>query len=159
MVKANKQLKREIEERKPAEMVLQWSKREWEETFNAISDWVCLVDLDSRILKTNVAGEKFVSVPTEQAYGQTCCKLLHGSDKPIAGCPIQRMLETHQRETVELQTREGLWLTVTADPVTDKEGQVAGGVLITRDITDRKQVEEALRRSENLLRTLINATK
>ena len=158
-MKANKQLKREIEERKPAEMVLQRSKREWEETFNAISDWVCLVDLDSRILKTNVAGEKFVSVPTEQAYGQTCCKLLHGSDKPIAGCPIQRMLETHQRETVELQTREGLWLTVTADPVTDKEGQLAGGVLITRDITDRKQVEEALRRSENLLRTLINATK
>ena len=134
-------------ERKRAEKALQRSKAELEKTFDAISDWVCLTDLDSRILRTNIGGEKFVNVPADEMFGQTCCKLVHGSDKPIAGCPLQRMLETHQRETVELQTADGSWLMVTADPVTDKEGQLVGAVHITRDVTDRKQTEEVLSES------------
>jgi len=40
-------------ERKKAEEVLQRSKQEWENTFNAISDWVVLLDLKGRILRTS----------------------------------------------------------------------------------------------------------
>ena len=137
----------DVTEHRLEEEDLHQSNGEWEKAFNSISDWVCLIDLNSRILRTNIGGEKFVNVPADEMFGQTCCKLVHGSDKPIAGCPLQRMLETHQRETVELQTADGSWLMVTADPVMDKEGQLVGAVHITRDVTDRKQTEEALSES------------
>ena len=125
-----------------AEKALRRSKQEWEETFNAISDWVVLIDLKGRILRTNHAGEEFVGVPLAGIVGQTCCKLLHGSDTPLPGCPLLKMLQTGQNETMELQLPDSnRWFAITVDPVRDEKGTLVGAVHVTRDITGRKLFE------------------
>ena len=134
-------------EKRRMEEALRRSKREWETTFDAMADWVSLLDLDARILRTNRAGEELMGVPLSEIIGQTCCKSVHGSDRPIPGCPLQRMLHTHQRETAEFQMPDGnRWLTITVDPVMDQDGNLFRAVHIVRDITDRKQAEEEIRR-------------
>jgi hypothetical protein len=47
--------------------------------------------------------------------------LVHGSDTPLPGCPLLKMLETGRCETKELQVPDGSrWLMITADPVVDE---------------------------------------
>ncbi len=139
-------------EKRRVEEALRRSKKEWESTFDAMSDWVSLVDLEARILRTNRVGEELVGMPLAEMIGQTCCKLVHGADEPIPGCPLQKMLHTHQRETAELQMPDGnRWLTITVDPVMDEEGNLFRAVHVVRDITERKRAEEALQRSERQL--------
>ena len=139
----NEQLKEEIKERKQAEKTVQLGKREWESTFDAMSDWVSLIDIKYRILRSNRAGEKFVDLPTEETIGQTCCEVLHGTQEPLPGCPMQKMLQTHQRESVDLYVKEmNQWLRIVVDPVMDKDGNLVRAVHIVRDITELKKIEE-----------------
>ena len=137
---------RDITNRKRTEEALQRSEKEWESTFNTMSDWVALLDLESRILRTNRAGEEFSGTPMPEIVGQTCCKLVHGTDEPLPGCPLQKMLRTHQREILEIQLPgKHLWVIVTVEPVMDENGNLIGAVHIVRDITEHKRAEEELR--------------
>ena len=72
---------------------------EWETTFNAISDWICLISPDGRILKTNNAIESLIGFPADQAIGRNCFELVHGSLSPIASCPRHAMLQSRRRES------------------------------------------------------------
>lgn len=122
-------------------------KHEWEATFDAVGDWISLLDLEGHILRTNRAGAQFAGVPLPKMIGQTCCQLTHGSEVPIPECPLQKMCRTHQREAMELAASDGdRWLMVTVDPVIDAGGNLVGAVHIVHDITARKRAEEALAR-------------
>jgi PAS domain S-box-containing protein len=132
------------------EDIPQRSKEDWENAFNAISDWVAITDLKGRILRTNTIAEKFTGVAMSEIVGQSCCKLFHGSEKPILGCPLQKMLHTRQRESAELQVPgSNRWLLVSADPLLDQAGNLAGAVHITRDITERRRAEQLLRKERD----------
>lgn len=142
---------RDISERKQIEKAIQLSKREWVSTFDAMSDWVSLIDLKYRILRTNRSGEKFVGVPLGEMIGQTCYNLVHGTEEPIPECPLQKMLQTHQREVADLHVQEGnRWLRITVDPVKDEDGNLVKAVHIVRDITGLKKMEDERLKSMKL---------
>ena len=69
---------------------------------------------------------------------------------PIADCP------THSRE-VRLTARNGgvVWTLMNVSPLHNEEGEVAGVLTMVVDITTRMTAEEALRRSEQRLKTII----
>jgi len=118
------------------------AEREWETTFNTMSDWISLIDQERRIQRTNHGGDKLVGVPPPQIVGQVCCKLLHGAEEPIAGCPFEKMMETHDQEIVECNIPEtDRWLRITVDPVMDEHGELIGAVHIVREITDQKKMQ------------------
>ena len=47
---------------KKAEKTQQFSEHWWEDTFNAISDWIVLTDIEGRIIQTNQSGEKYTKI-------------------------------------------------------------------------------------------------
>jgi len=150
----------ELTKHKNADEKLYKARADWEKTFDAISDWVAMTDLKGRILRTNRSGEDFTSISSAQIVGQSCCKLVHGSDNHVPGCPLQKMIHTHQRESAELKVPDtNRWLLVTIDPVTDKEGNLVGAVHITRDINNNKKVEEALKRERDFAENLFKTTQ
>ena len=123
----------------------------WESTFNAVEDAICIIDNDQRIVRCNKAMQKFSESETESIIGKYCYQVVHGTEQPIAECPVRKMQLTHQHESAEVSER-GLWFDVTADPLFGSDKQLYGAVHIVRNITDRKKTEEALNANYSLLR-------
>jgi len=139
----------DITERKQAEEALAASARKWQITFEAISDAICLLDNNFKILQCNRAMMDLLGKPADEIIGGTCWKLVHGTDGPIDGCPILRMKETLRPEILILPQGDR-WLEVSVFPVLDEAGGLGGAVHIISDITAAKQAEEQLLRLNRL---------
>lgn len=140
---------RDITSRKVAEQALRAAERQWQATFDAIGDTICLLDAEGRILTCNHAFERLVG-DVANPCGCLCHRALHHTDQPIAECPVVRMRQSKRRETSTI-AREGRHLAITADPILNSSGDVVGAVHITVDVTTRVQAEQALARHREQL--------
>ena len=129
-----------------ADSLFSEDEKEWSSILDSASDWVCLLDTNHRIIRTNLAVKKITGLSPSEVIGQICCKIAHGSEKPLPGCPLKKMLLSRKRESLEIQIPDSdRWLKVTVDPVTDDKGNIVGAVHIVSDITERKKSEEDLK--------------
>ena len=140
---------------KRIEKALLASAQQWQRTFDAVGDAVCLQSVEGRILRCNTAMANLLGKSFDEIKGRACWELMHGTSEPIEGCPIVRMRETHHRETF-IVPRGDRWLECSADPLLDENSNLIGAVHIISDITERKQAEEALRESQERYRALVN---
>lgn len=132
----------------------QSNRKEWEKTFDAIDDWICIIDLESRIYRSNLTAEKLFGLKIQKIIGQKCCSLAHGIDASIKECPLPKMIKTGKRESSELQIKDGTWMLITVDPLFNDKGDMTGAVHIARDINKRIAFQDE---RECLLKELKNA--
>lgn len=132
-----------------------------EPAFNAIEDWVCIIDTQFTILRSNQAVEKHFNIPVNQVLGTYCHTLVHKSKVPVPDCPLPRMLASGKRESAKIELPDGRWLMVTLDPIRDKRGRILSAVHITRDIThemllrnERKALVKELKKALGRIKTL-----
>ena len=132
---------------------LKLAKEEWERTFNAIPDYIAILDNNHNIVRANMAMAHLVKQSTQSIIGQKCYTLMHGTDCPVEGCPHAALLQDGRWHTASLFEKTlGAYLDVTTSPIFDKEHNLLGSVHIARDITDKKNIEEELRSlTQNLL--------
>jgi len=129
-------------ERKRAEETIRCAEVEWASTFDAMSDWICLLDTEARIIRSNGIGQKYTQMSPAEMVGKTCCKLVHGSPGPLPGCPLLETLASGERASTELVMGDGdTTLAVTTDPILGEDGKTVGAVHIVRDITDLRRTE------------------
>ncbi|MDR3633045.1 MAG: response regulator [Isosphaeraceae bacterium] len=127
-----------------AEEAAHLTVRQWQATFDAISDGVVLLDGDGKVVRINQAMERMLEIFPSEPIGKSFHELLNIAPSR-AGSPFVRMLESGVRENVELK-REERWFRVAVDPVSNQDGKRQGAVCIISDITDRRRMEEELRR-------------
>lgn len=91
-------------------------------------------------------------------WGEKHPCFLPGQTTPldVADMPIMHALRGEPTEQVELLMKsparpDGIWLSVTGRPLHAQDRSIRGSILVIRDITARKQAEEALRRSNDEL--------
>ena len=121
-------------------------------------DAIYVKDLDSRWLMANAAVLRIVGKTAEQVSGKTDLELY--ADPEIGQAILDNdrsVLERGDARAFEelADTPEGrrVFLSIKA-PRRDAEGTIIGLVGISRDITERKRIEEALRQSEQKYRYL-----
>jgi PAS domain S-box-containing protein len=148
------ELEKEAIERK--EKARKDSNLQWRTTFDAICDAVCLLDEQGTILTCNRAMSRLVKKPLQEIAGRKCWEVVHGTSKPIEGCPIVRMQKTLRRETMLLPIGNR-WFNVAVDPLLDDEGKLAGAAHIITEITQIKQSEETVQASEERLDAMLRS--
>jgi PAS domain S-box-containing protein len=145
----------DITERKRAEEALQASETEKKSILNAISDVVVFQDKSLSIRWANEAAARSVGKTPQELVSGHCYELWHGQSEPCERCPVLRAQETGSSAGGIMPTPDGRWWEITAKPVCDIDEKIVGAMEIARDITERKQAEEALRESEERYRTLV----
>ncbi|MCL1474229.1 response regulator [Argonema antarcticum] len=128
--------------------------KEWQTTFDAMSDSVCLLDRQGKVMRCNKAMTQLLLKSETEISDRFHQELMQPILGSIEVTPFDRIQETLCRESIEIQSVDR-WFSVTADPIFD-EGQVfTGAVYIVADITNRVRAEEALKSSEERFRMLL----
>jgi len=135
------------------------ARKEWEDTFNAVSDPVMLLDPGFRVLRANKSAADFLGVSPGDAAGMICYQHIHCTEQPIYDCPHRKLLADHQVHTAEIyEPRVDKYFSVTVYPLTDAVGRLVSAVHYARDITIRKKAEESLREAEAKYRIVADNT-
>ncbi len=124
------------------------------------TDAVFVKDLEGRYLTINEAGARLV--------GKTVGEILGKDDRELFSADTARQIMDADRKTMaagrtltyeETATAAGVTRVYlsTKGPYRDNEGNVIGLIGISRDITARKQAEEALQKSEAKVRAILEA--
>ncbi len=159
-----------ISEYKLIENSLQQQTNILQMILDKMSEAVIVADEQEKFIVFNAAAERmFGSGATDtksQQWSQQYGLFLPDQVTPIAAqdLPLTQAVKGEKVNNLEMfvrhaQAPDGLWILVSGRPLVDARGVLKGGVVVCRDITERKQAEEALRKSEAQLRQKATALK
>ncbi len=138
-----------ISERRKAESAVMQAKQDWENTFNTITDMVTIHDKDFNIIRANKSAEILLGLPSLIKNEAKCFQFYHGADSPPGACPSCKCLLT--LEPVDFEVFEphlNKYLEIRAIPRFDKNKSLSGLIHVVRDITERKKIEDEIRRAK-----------
>ena len=135
----------------------------YRELVEAITDYaIYMLDPSGIVTSWNAGAQRFKGYTAREIIGQHFSRFYTEQDR-ATGLPA-RALEISAREgKFEAEgwrlRKDGtrFWAHVVIDPIRDNAGRLIGFAKITRDLTERRAAEEALRRSEQQFRLLIQS--
>jgi len=134
-----------------------------ETVINSIHEAISIIDIrDYTIIGVNQKFLEDLGLEEKDVIGRPCYEVTHRTGKPCLPpddiCPIIDAKETGRHTVVEhvhYRADGGkIYVEVSASPIKDRHGNVVQVVHIARDITERKNAEEELRKSHEELRNL-----
>ncbi len=161
--KANEQLQLEVQEREYVENALSAERNLLHAVIDAIPDDIFVKNEEGRFILANRTLARFFGVESpEDIIGKT--------DGDFFPQKMAAQFETEEQMIVQsgqkMVDREGLfisqetgmprWVLTAKVPLCNADEQIIGIVGVNRDITERKQAEQAFIEEHNLLRTLID---
>lgn len=151
------------------EAALQTSEEIFQDLIQNLKVGVLLQGPDSEILMSNSAALELLGLQEDQLLGKTSFdpnwRVIHedGSPFPAETHPVPLAIATRKPiHNVVMgvhrpQCNDLIWLLVNADPQLTPDGEIRQVICTFSDITERKQMEEALSKSEIRHRALVNA--
>lgn len=134
-------------------------------TLASIGDAVITTDTNSRITYLNAVAETLTGWTQRDAAGlplDTIFRIVNEETRSTVENPVTRALREGlvvglANHTV-LITKNGAERPIddSAAPIRDERGNIVGCILVFRDIANRRRSEEALRRSEERVRSVVN---
>jgi len=152
--KANVLLKDEITEHKKAKAELQ----KYEILISEISDLPYICDTKGNIVFVNYMFNKLTGHKREEFLGKSFAPLFDEESQKIAIDVYKRTLQGESPQ-YELYFKEtGVLCEYKNHPLKDESGKIIGIIGTARDITERKRMEESLRKTNQTLRAMILAS-
>jgi len=145
----------DITTRKESEEELKKSEFEKSLILNSTSEHIVYQDPNHTILWANKAAADSVNEEVGNLSGRKCYEIWHHRHEPCENCPVSEAINTGRFQEGEVQTPDGRWWYIRANPVKDLNGNLIGIVEVTADITARKKTEGELKKSEEKYRTLV----
>ncbi len=121
---------------------------------------VVLLDPKGRVASWNVGAERLFGYSRDQILGQSLAVLYPDADRARAHKNLEAAVAQgrHEEEGWRLRsTGERFFANVVWNPLSDELGRPYGFAVVTRDITERRRMEDALRTSAERLRLALDA--
>jgi PAS domain S-box-containing protein len=156
---ANRGVVIDITERKRLEQALAAEKERLEVTLRSTGDGVISTDLEGKVMFLNRVAEELTGWTQEEAVGKPLREVFHIIDersRKQVGNPVEKVLKTGRIigliNHAVLISRDGTERIIadSGAPVRDEEGNLFGVVMVFRDITEIRKLEEEVQKVEKL---------
>ena len=148
----------ELIERKRADEALRASEERFRHMVEGVKDYaIHMVDLDGRVITWNNGAERMTGYSSQEILGQHLSLLYEPRDvesgKPERGLEEAAAAGRFEDEGWRVR-KDGsrFWANVIITALKDEAGKLRGFVKVTRDMSERRRAEEALRASEERFR-------
>ncbi|MFA5350885.1 MAG: PAS domain S-box protein [Candidatus Omnitrophota bacterium] len=159
----NENLRKEIKDRVKIEEELLNAGTFLHGVFSSIQDGLSVLDTEMNVLRVNPTKEKW-HAHNMPLVGKKCYFAFHGGNQPCDECPVEetiRTLKPSYKITAFHDKDKNIlgYLDLYSFPMFDEKTKKLIGVIeYARDITKRKNAEEALQISEERFRTIADFT-
>lgn len=153
----------DITKRKRMAEVLQHERDLLRMLIDNIPDTIYFKDTAGRFTMINQAQAEMLGLDdAEEAIGRTDFDYFTAEHAQDAYADEQKIVTSGQAvdgkiERVRRADGEFRWVTITKIPIKNRAGEVVGVAGISRDITERKEAQDALRRSKALFQSLVES--
>lgn len=152
---------RDISERKKAEDALKASEEKFSLLAKNSTDIVSLHDLDFNYTYVSDSVKRTLGYEPEELIGKSALDFIHPEDLEYVKKRYEGMLSRTSIEFSQFRNKKKdgsyCWVESAGNFTYDKEGKIAGLTINTRDISERKQVEEQLIIAKKLAEGLAGA--
>jgi PAS domain S-box-containing protein len=151
----------DITERKRAEQALQQSEERFRALVDGVKDYaIFMLDPDGFIISWNDGAQRINGYLAEEILGHhfSCFFPVEEiqNDKPQQELEIASLQGRFEGEGWRLRKDESLfWANVIITALRDESGQLQGFSTVIRDVTERQQIEQALRKAKDELETRV----
>src|SRR5438552_7487977 len=135
------------------------AKKEWESTFDAMSDGIFIFDRAGRLIRVNRAGAPMDNASVASLLGRKCCDILRTNTDGEA-CIVEQALQHLGRINVEVAPQHlNRPVLVTVEPVLDERSQTVGAVCTARDLSELRKAEAVAREGQSLLKNVLESAR
>ncbi|MBI5739706.1 MAG: HD domain-containing protein [Nitrospirae bacterium] len=135
--------------------------KEWEYTFDTITDIITVHDRNFNIIRANRAAVEMLKLPSLKSNRQVkCYRYYHAKNSPPEKCPSCECLKTEQPVSFEIfEPNLDSYLEIRAMPLYDRNNNYSGIIHVARNVTENRRAKEKIRLRINRLNVLHSIEK
>ena len=133
-----------------------------ETIFDSISDGLIVADPNGDYLMFNRSAERILGkrVPDSKLHERSEIYGTYRPDRttpyPVEELPLTKALRSESTDDVEIFVRneerpDGIYVSMSGRPLRDQSGELSGGTIVFRDVTEARQAQRNLERTYRLL--------
>ena len=147
---------RDLTDRRAAEQELRASEERFRLLVQSVTDYaIYMLDPDGRVSSWNAGAERFKGYSSDEIIGEHFSRFYTEEDRE-AGIPRIALDTARNEGRFEAEgwrvRKDGsrFWATVIIDPIRNEAGELIGFTKVTRDLTEKRAIEEQLRQSQKM---------
>lgn len=153
LIEEKKRLLNELASLESAYKIIASRKNELEKMLESIGEGVIAVDLNMRVIFCNITAAVICGRDKDVCAGRPLAELfslINTASRQAAANPVEKTFQTAQTVGLEHNSAiitpagEEKYLSATSAPIFNDAGELNGAILVFRDISDRKKMEEEL---------------
>jgi len=147
---------RDITEQKRVGEQLKASEEKHRLITDNLNDMICILDHRARFEYINEDVVKKLTGHSNELIGTSCLKLIHPDDVKTAIKDLQKGIDSGEHGgTIRMLKKDGsiIWMEIHGKAFKDKDGSIKG-LLIGRDVTEQKNINEQIKESEEKYRLI-----